>query len=245
MTTATGSVSATPTTAEVIRVAMEALLVGKFKCRPGRVESYDAARQVVSAKPMLKRRLAAAGGQEIVESMQVVSDVPVMFPRSRSFFVSFPLEAGDYVLLVGVDQSIDAFVASQEGTDVDPDDFRWWDATDVVAFPGFWPAASALGDADASNMVVGLDGGVQVHVTGTNRVEVKSSGGSAAQSAAISEKLDALYSTVITGIKAVFDTHIHVSPVGPTGTPQNVALAPVSFPTWDPAIASAKLKLED
>lgn len=165
MTTATASVSATPTTAEVIRVAMEALLVGKFKCRPGRVESYDAARQVVSAKPMLKRRLAAAGGQEIVESMQVVSDVPVMFPRSRSFFVSFPLAAGDYVLLVGVDQSIDAFVASQEGTDVDPDDFRWWDATDVVAFPGFWPSSAALPDASATNLVVGHSGGPQVQVS--------------------------------------------------------------------------------
>lgn len=232
----TQSVSATPTTAEVIRVAMEAMLLGKFKCRPGRIESYDAVRQVANVKPMLKRRIAAAGGQELVEPMQVVSEVPVVFPRSRDFFISFPLAAGDYVLLVGVDQSIDAFVSSQVGTDVDPDDFRWWDATDVVALPGFWPFAAALSDASASNMVLGKDdGGVQVHITSANKVEVKLGGGSAAQSAAIAEKLETLYG----GLKTIFDAHIHPTPVGPTSPTATPA------PGWDSTIASTKLKLQD
>lgn len=231
----TEGASASPSLTEVVSAAIETWAGGKFKCRPGKVTKYDAANQVADVAVLLKRQLATADGTALVESIGVIPSVPVQFPRVRQFFISFPLESGDYVLLQGVDQSIDAFMASQDGTEVSPEDFRLWDTKDAVAFPCFWPDFGALGDASSNNMVLGKDGGVQIHITGDNKVEVKASGGSASQSAAIAEKLQTLYAS----LKTIFDTHIHPTPAGPASPTATPA------PAWDSTIASTKLKLED
>lgn len=220
----TESASATPTLAEVVRRALEAMMLGKFKARPGRIESYDAARQVATAKPMLKRRIAAAGGQEIVEAMQVVSEVPVLFSRSRDFFLSFPLAAGDYVLLVGVDQSIDAFVSSQVGADVDPDDFRFWDETDVVALPGFWPFAAALPDASALDMVLGKTGGPRIQISAT---EIKL-GASATEALVKGNTYRSAEDSVLTAI-GVFATAVGVAVPAVAGAAATLNAAIASF----------------
>ena len=188
---------------------------------------------------MIMRRFANVDGEETVESLPVLSDVPVIFPRSGQFFISFPVAAGDYVLLVFNERNVDNFEASQLGSEVDPQDFRLHSLADAVAFPGYFPIAGALKEADAGNLVLGKDdGGVQVHVTPGGTVEVKLGGGTASQSAAVAEVLETFYNQ----FKAMYELHLHGSGMGPTGAP----LPPNNpWPTFDQAIKSAKLKLED
>lgn len=235
--------SRSPTFGEVLRAAMETRLGELHVAMPGKIESYDAATQRAEVKPMLMRRFANVDGEEVVESLPVLSDVPVIFPRSGQYFISFPLEPGDYVMLVFNERNVDNFEASQLGSEVDPQDFRLHNLADAVAFPGYYPLAGALKEADAANLVLGKDdGGIQIHMTPGGTVEVKLGGGTAALSAAIAEHLKALYTDPIpNGIKAAFDNHVHSTGVGPSGPPSPQA----TFPAWNDAIASEKLKLED
>lgn len=236
----TSSQSRTPTLTEVIRAALDARLVDVSVALPGKIEKYDAAKQKADVKPLIKKLTATAEGEELVESVPVLTDVPIVFPRSKDFFVSFPLAVGDHVLLVFNDRSIDTFVAAQSpGTEVETDDFRSHDLSDAVAFAGFWPESGALKEADTANMVLGKDnGGVQVHITPGGTVEVKLGGGTASQSAAVAEVLESFYNQ----FKAMYEAHLHGSGMGPTSVP----LAPNNpWPTFDQAIKSAKLKLED
>lgn len=228
-----------PSLAEVIRLAMEHRLQDVHVALPGRIEKYDAASQKADVQPMIQRRVATSEGDEILEALPKLTDVPIVFPRSKEFFVSFPLAAGDYVLLVFNERSLDNFYIGELDEQADPDDFRLHDISSAVAIPGFWPEKGALKEADAANLVVGKDdGGVQIHVTPGDKVEIKLGGGSASQSAAVAEVLETFYNQ----FKAMYEAHLHGSGMGPTGTP----LPPNNpWPSFDQAIKSAKLKLED
>jgi hypothetical protein len=161
----TASVSRSPTAAEVLRLAISGALENVHVALPGRIEEWDPAQQKASVKPLVKRLIAAEDGEEILEELPVLTDVPVLFPRSSEFFLSLPLAPGDFVLLVFCERSIDAWTAGS-GDDTDPNDFRRHDLSDAVALPGFYPFAKALADVSASTMALGKTGGPQVHVDG-------------------------------------------------------------------------------
>lgn len=82
---------------------------------------------------------------------------------------------------------------------------------------------------------VRLSSGAGMKVTGkdADTVTVLGDGG---VKAAIADHLQNLYSLAVTGIKAVFDGHIHPTGMGPSGQPLT------QFPAWDTAINSNKLK---
>jgi hypothetical protein len=148
----------TPALAEVLRAAIENALFDVHTALPGRVEKYDAAKQKMDVKPLLKRIIVLDGGNEITEEIPVIRDVPVIFPRAGGFFISFPIQAGDHVLLIFNERSIDKFVSN--GGD-DPD-LRMHDISDAVAIPGFYPFNKAIGAIDEDDMQIGHDGGVAI-----------------------------------------------------------------------------------
>jgi len=228
--------SRTPSLAEVLRAAIESKIEGLHVALPGKIELYDALTQKANISPMIIRRVATVEGEELIEPLPILNDVPIIFPRSNQFFISFPLMPGDHVLLVFNERSIDNFVIGAPGVPADPQDFRTHDLSDAVAFPGFWPLARALLQADPANMVLGADaGGIQVHLTPIGTVEIKQGGGVATFSLAIAEKLQALY----VAAKAIYDVHVHPTGMGPSGPP------PAPFPAWDATIASIKAKIQD
>jgi len=63
--------------------------------------------------------------------------------------------------------------------------------------------------------------------------------GTGAVKVAIADHLQSLYETALTGIKAAFDLHTHVVPLGTSETPST------TMPSWDSAINSAKLTISD
>jgi len=63
--------------------------------------------------------------------------------------------------------------------------------------------------------------------------------GTGAVSVAIADHLETLYTTTLTGIKAIFETHKHPTGTGPSG------VSDLQLPDWDSAINSAKLTISD
>lgn len=177
MTTATTSRS--PTLAEVITNAVEFFLEDVHVALPGKINNYDPGDQRAEIQPLIQRRIVAEDGEEILESLPAIPDVPVIFPRSGEFFLSFPLKKGDHVMLVFQERSLDNFLSAKKGQEVDPDEFRKHDLTDAVAYPGLYPFGEALNDADADKMMMGKDSDgaqIQIEEGGSVKIKMKGSG---------------------------------------------------------------------
>lgn len=226
----------TPTLENVFRTAFDVLKQEIHTALPGRVESYDAATQKADIKPLVKRCFRTGDDRTIVEELPVLTDVPIVFPRGGGFFVSLPVTAGDHVLLIFNESSIDIFQTGAGG-DTDPQDIRRHNLSDAVALPGFYPFSKSLADADADNLVIGEDGGVQVHVS-DSKIELgeKSSADKASLDSKVQTELTRI-STELTTLKTIFDAHIHVTTatVGATTTPG--VISPTATP-WVPAPAT-------
>lgn len=153
----------TPSLAEVLQAAMDSLKGQIHVAMPGIVVSYDEAEQKANVQPQVKQLTIDQDGNEELLSLPELRSVPVVFPRGGGFFVSFPLQAGDQVLIVICDRELNIW--KSKGGDASPQDPRMHYIADAVAIPGCYPFNNVLADAHASNMVLGKDGGgAQVHI---------------------------------------------------------------------------------
>lgn len=135
---------------------------------PAKVESYNASKQTVDVVPQLRRPVPDGQDGFVTEALPKLSDVPVCFPRGGGFFVALPIQAGDYVLLVISDRNLGAWLAT--GSDADPGDIGSHTLDGAVAIPGVFPSASALSNANGSNLVLGSD------AQSTGRIELTPGG---------------------------------------------------------------------
>lgn len=126
--------SDTPSISEVLRVAIEDQLARMYTAMPGIVVSYDSAKQTVDVQPTLRKQYSVTGKNV---TLPVVNRVPVAWYRAGGAFISFPIKAGDYVLLIFQKSPIDLWL--KKGGVVDPTDFRKFHLTDAVAYPGVYP----------------------------------------------------------------------------------------------------------
>jgi hypothetical protein len=231
-----GGQSRSPTAPEVLRQAIEGYYLSDLHTMlPGRVEEYDSSKQEASVKPLIQRLVLTEDGEQILEEIPIISNVPVAFPRVSSFFLSFPIKKGDLVMLHFAERSLDNWLGGQ-GEDTDPDEFRMHDLTDAVAYSGLYPFNRAIKDVDEVNMVLGADeGGLQIHITPDGVMEIKVDG-AADEAVALGNKLKTFWDSTV---KPAYDSHIHPTGVGPSGPPA----APL--PPFDSSIISTILLLKD
>jgi hypothetical protein len=158
--------TATPTLATVITGAIGAHMRGVRVALPARVEAYDAATQQVSAQPLVHEGFLDETGARQADRLPVVNGVPVVFPGAGGFRVTFPIAAGDTVLLVFASSSIDRWLAL--GGEVDPLDDRRHDISDAIAIPGLRDFAHALTSAPTGTMSLGKDGGPTIEISASD-----------------------------------------------------------------------------
>lgn len=131
------------------KAATGKMCVGTF----GHVLEYEAATQKAKVRPVIR------GNREQADGFQypIISNVPVTFPASGDFSITWPLKAGDYVWLNFADRSIDEWL-TLGGNDVTPRDKRRFHVTDAVALPGGRPFNKPLVLASDEELVIGQDG---------------------------------------------------------------------------------------
>ena len=144
-----------PELATLIWSAIQTQLVDVHTAIPGRVESYDADRQVANVKPMLRRVLRSEEMDRITEELPVIPCVPVAWLKGGGAFVTLPLAVGDTGLLVFSEHLIDRWRAT--GEDVDPGDLRRHDLSGAVFYPGLSTAANRIQNSSSTEMRFGLD----------------------------------------------------------------------------------------
>jgi hypothetical protein len=192
---------------------------------PGKIESYDASKQMADVTPLIRRALPREDGTLASEPMPTIRAVPVIWPRTGDFFVHLPLAAGDTVLLVCCERDFARWMQTGEASD--PLDVRHHHLSHAVAIPGFFPRSNPVGSSNTPSdaLVIGKDGGATIRV---KNAEIKI-GTNASQFAALANLVKARLDT----IQAAYDAHKHTGVTtggGTSGTPDTVigALADVA-----------------
>lgn len=133
-----------PTLVEAVEQVAKSELGGAHVALPARVQSYDAASQTCSCQPVL---LDAEG-----ERLPVLQGVPVCFPQGGGFSITWPLQSGDYVLVVFSERSMERWMARGDfQAAVDP---RRFDLSDGMAIAGLRPSRSPVAAAHATDLVI-------------------------------------------------------------------------------------------
>ena len=144
----------TPTLAGFVTNALDGRMRGVRVALPGVVQTYDPTTQTCSVQPLVQDGVYDESGTRIAERLPVVASVPVCFPGSGAFSVTWPVKPGDTVLLVFSSSSIDRWLAL--GGEVDPIDDRRHHITDAIAIPGLRDLGHVLPSSavDATSMVI-------------------------------------------------------------------------------------------
>ena len=106
---------------------------------PAIVTEYDGTNRV-TVQPVVKRKFK---GQES-SRLPAIADVPVVFPGSGGYWLTFPVEVGSWVLLVCSQRSIDAWKNSFDGEPGDATTARLFAFSDAVAVPGLLPFSKSF-----------------------------------------------------------------------------------------------------
>lgn len=222
--------SVVPSDAEVIRDAIEARLLDVWTAMIGRVQSYDATKQVADILPVVRRPLSSADGDIEHEDLPVLPNVPVLQPRAGGFFIHLPVMVGDTVLVIFTSDSFQMW--RETGSVVNPGDLRRHSLTNAIAIPGIFPNAQPLTDAPLPGMSTTeavFGGGVY-----------RFGGQASAEFVALASLVTAQLAALKAAISSAAGTESGAGGLGGM-TALNVALAGAS---WPGPVAASKLKSE-
>lgn len=178
---------------EILLEAMRAHTLGLRVALPAQVTSVTQGQvQQVDVQPMLMARYL---NQADPVPMPVIKNVPVVMPMGQNFSIKMPLAVGDNGLLVFVDRSLDAWVASNATSPVDPQDTRQHDLTDGVFLPGLVPFP--LQQTDATTDFVIACGSAQLRLQQTGRVKLGNSASGGQELVDLSDQLLGILSSLL------------------------------------------------
>lgn len=131
---------------EMLRRVIASALLEVHTSQPGRVESYDAERQVADVLPEVR-----PGG----EALPVIPCVPVIWPRGGGAYLHLPLERGDTGLIVSCEVDVAHWrVRGQPGV---PGDTRRHHLAHSVFLPGLAVASATLQTSAGATVLAGSD----------------------------------------------------------------------------------------
>jgi len=121
---------------------------------PGRVTSYDSAKQRASVQPLVQRVYYDELGDRKTKLRPVVQDVPILFMGGNGTRITTGLTTGDTVLLIPCGHSISRWVV--RGGEVDPGEERG-SLADCIAIAGLHDFAHVPTTAPDDAVVVTAD----------------------------------------------------------------------------------------
>jgi hypothetical protein len=137
----------TPTLQELIKTAFDHEIANIHTALPGHIVKYDAATQKAEVKPNLQKKYYNGA----VQDMPIITNVPIVFPRSSEAFFKFPLKVNDGVLLIFSERSLERWLSL--GGVVEPGASRKFDISDCIAIPGLFSFASPIPDS-SDNLII-------------------------------------------------------------------------------------------
>jgi len=196
-----------PSKAEMFFDIFRSQLLDVHVAIPARVDSYDAATQTCKCTPVVRRARLNDNREIIKEDLPQFSNVPVDWTRGGGFFVTLPLAKGDFVQLLFNEVGTGVFRTSGD-VPSNPGEIRRHSLSDPVAIPGgAYPDAQPVGDASATDMVLGKDGDAIIRIQPNGNILI---GRQAIEKIARADRADAEN----VKIQSAFSAHVHIVPSG-------------------------------
>lgn len=255
--------SATPEWAELMRNAVEGHAFELHTAMPGQIvrvhTSADGKHQFVDVQPCLRRAVpvdaddpeTTATTPFVEEDLPVLPMVPVAFQQGGGFFLSFPLQPGDFVLLIFAERSIDRWIETASKANqrtVSTGDVGVHVLEGAIAIPcGPAPRANLLADVSGTDLVIGKDGGSAIRIKPNGEIHLGDA--SPASALALATKVATELNRVksdLDSLKIKLAAHFHTSVAG--GGPTSPPTSPADFSAWVPSTpastASDKVKAD-
>lgn len=124
------------TPSDIIKIACDNRIALMHTCMPAQIVSFEYETSKAVVQPCLNKRLTATSG-DIEVPAPIINNVPVIFPQTADFSMTYPIKKDDYCLLVFSERSLDLW--KTQGGVVTPDDFRKFDFSDAIAIMGVNP----------------------------------------------------------------------------------------------------------
>ena len=115
-------------------MAFDGRLARLWTALPGIVQVFDPVRLTCSVQPTINGTAIQQDGSTQPIQMPMLLDCPVMFPQGGGVSLTFPIAAGDEVLVVFASRCIDAWW--QQGGVQGQAEFRMHDLSDGFVIPG-------------------------------------------------------------------------------------------------------------
>lgn len=206
-----------PSLVELVQTMIDRSLTETHTCLPGIVESFDEATQLAKVNPAIKRLARASGSVAIPP----ILDVPVVFPSAGGYSITFPVSAGDEVLLVFSERAIDNWL-SQGGVH-DPYAVRKHDYTDAFAIIGIHSNSRAISSYATDGLEIRNDAGTtKIKLTSTAvTIDISTLGGATfnADGSVVFKNGASITAggNFVSGTGITLNTHVHGSSGPPTG----------------------------
>lgn len=196
---------------------------------PATVLAYNPALQTVTVKPCVSGRVEDSETEVLVPyPLPAISNVPVAFPSSTGFAITWPLFPGDTVYLVCGERSMDEWKSTGAAENL-PQDIRRFDLTDAVAIPGLRPFTKPIPATGFSPVAMVLEG-----------VDIRLGSSAAVMLVALAP----LVAAELAKLKAAIEGHVHTGVTTGTGTSLVAAPLPGVVPVPLGNVAAVKVKAE-
>lgn len=206
-----------PTLADILGDHRDAMLSELHVAMPGRVQKYDASKQVADVIPCVKGTIPDSDGNTLIEDRPVIPNVPVAWYRGGGFSMTFPLAPGDHVWLVFNSDAIAQW--RNTGEISEPGDLRRSSLSYPFAIPAAAPDTKPITDpGSSSEAVISVPGGATMRV-----------GGGGAGFVALASKVETELSKIATAFSTFIPGSGGASFPQPYTTPSSGVVAATKF----------------
>ena len=131
------------TLADLLKKAIDVEIIGKIHTMlPGKIIKYDASKQKADVKPLIKKTYLDG----TINEMPIITNVPIIFPRSGGASLTFPVNVGDTAALFFAERALERWLIL--GGEVEAGASRKYSLTDCIAIMGLFPfTENSLGTA--------------------------------------------------------------------------------------------------
>lgn len=150
---------------ETQRLILDGRQVGIWTALPGIVQKVNFTAMTCEVQPAIKATIVNDDGSQQLVSLPLLVDVPIVFPSAGGFTMTFPMAAGDEVLVVMASRCIDAWW--QQGGVQPPMEARMHDLSDGFAIPGPRSQPRVIGAINSSKLQIRNDAGTVYLSVGT------------------------------------------------------------------------------